>query len=252
MEAMRRVSEVPAWLLVPHYLLHSALYYRLDTNILTDHEYDQLARRLYDEWDTVEHRHKYLIHREALKSGGSYIQFPLMVMGCAKMFKAELENNQPQSYLAESEKNMALNARSKGQRGEREVIDLLQPHINEVSNYNQVEPPMLQRNTLQSDCGGYDIVGLTGFALEVKRVEKDTPGAVKDWWAQAVRQAKAGEEPVLFFRMNGRPWNVRMFVRLKLPNGSLYKVPGIVSVEAFIFYMKAQLHGLQTAAKQNI
>lgn len=250
MEAMRHISQLPAELLVPHYLIHSALYYRLDSNIIADHEYDELARRLYNEWDNVEHHHKYLIHREALKSGGSYIQFPLRVLGCAKMFKNELESTS-HSYLTKEEQAMALNARSKGQRGEREIIDLLQPHVDEVSRYNNVEPPLLQRNTLQSDQGGYDIVGLPGFAFEVKRVEKDTPGAVKDWWAQTVRQAKNGEEPVLFFRMNGRPWSVRMFVRLKLPNGSLYKVPGIVSMEAFIFYLKAQVHGLQIAAKQN-
>jgi len=238
MAAMRQISALPAELLIPHYLIHSYLYYRLDVNLLEDSEYDQLARRIFNEWDNLTHRHKFLIHKDALLSGGSYITFPSVVAGTAKMFAEAL---QPKSYLTTTEKNMALNARAKGQRGEREVIDLLQPHVNEVSTYNQVDPPLLQRNTLQSDQGGFDIVGLSMFAIEVKRVESDTPGQLASWWAQAVKQATPQAEPILIYRMNARPWLVRMFVRIKLPTGQFYKVPGVVSMDAFIFYMKSAL-----------
>lgn len=66
-------------LLVPHYLLHCCAYYDYSSNLITDRQFDTLARRLYDEWDLVKHRHKRLIDRDALLSGGSYIKLPLIV-----------------------------------------------------------------------------------------------------------------------------------------------------------------------------
>lgn len=138
---------------------------------------------------------------------------------------------------------MALNSRDKGKRGEREIIDALQPHVDEVADFAGVDRLKLQRNTLQSDKGGYDIVGLPGFALEVKRVENAIPSAVWGWWEQAVRQAKNGEEPVLLWRVNGGKWHVRVFTRLDLPDGKRYKIPSDIQFTDFVFWMKAKLFG---------
>lgn len=244
---MGRVDTIPTDLLVPHYLIHSYLYYHLDHSVITDHEYDTLAQRIDDEWELITHRHRIHIQREYLKTSGFALTYPLQAVSVAKRILALTSS--PQSYLTDTEKAMALNARSKGQRGEREVIDLLQPHVDEVSQYNQVEPPLLQRNTLQSDQGGFDIVGLPGFALEVKRVETDQPGQVAKWWEQSVRQAGKDLEPVLFYRQNSRPWKVRVFSRLDLGDGRRYKIPSDIKVEHFIFWMKARLHCHQIAAK---
>ena len=101
---------------------------------------------------------------------------------------------------------MSKYSRDKGKRGEREVIHILQPIINKVCDYNNIERIILQRNTLQSDRGGYDIVGLDDFAIEVKRVEKLY---VKRWWEQAQRQAKGSQIPVLFYRQSRKPWTVK-------------------------------------------
>ena len=65
---------------------------------------------------------------------------------------------------------------------------------------------LLQRNTLQSDRGGYDIVGLEDFAIEVKRVEKLN---IKKWWEQTLRQTRPGQIPVLFYRQSYKPWFVK-------------------------------------------
>lgn len=138
---------------------------------------------------------------------------------------------------------MAINARNKGKRGEREIIDALQPHVDEVADFVGVDRPQLQRNTLQSDKGGYDIVGLPGFALEVKRVENDIPSAVAGWWKQAVRQAYPDLEPVLLWRVNGGKWKVKVFARLDLPDGKRYKIPADISFDNFVFWMKARLFG---------
>ena len=242
------MSEIPLELLIPHYLCHSCIYYQLDTNLITDREYDELAQAIYDNWDSLEHPDKHLLDREGLKSGGSYIQFTNRIKGAARHM---LAHGTRTSFLSKNEQSMSINARSKGQRGEREIIDLLQPHINEVSAYNQVPPPFLQRNQMQSHQGGYDIVGLPMFAFEVKRVENETPGAIAGWWAQCVRQAKAGEEPVLFYRRNGGKWTVMLFTRLDLDEKRRYKVPSKIAIEHFIFYMKARLHATQNSQKNS-
>jgi len=63
-------------LLVPRYLVHAYLYYRQNTSLISDHCFDQIARRLHAEWDDVNHPHKELIEHDALLSGANYIQFP--------------------------------------------------------------------------------------------------------------------------------------------------------------------------------
>lgn len=108
-----------------------------------------------------------------------------------------------------------LASRNKGKRGEREVVNLLQPVINEVwSHFPQAgEPPLLQRNTLQSDRGGFDIVGLDWMAIEVKFQEQLN---VKAWWEQCVRQAGISKVPVLFYRKSRMEWKVRLRVNLNI------------------------------------
>lgn len=241
---MSMIDTIPTNLLVPHYLVHSYLYYQLDHSVIDDASYDKLARRVDEEWENIQHRHRNHIQREYLRTTGFALTYPLHAINTAKMI---YEQSKPKSYLTEREL-MSINARSKGQRGEREIIDLLQPHINEVSRYNNMEPPLLQRNTLQSHQGGYDIVGLSGYAIEVKRVETEQPGQVEKWWEQTTRQAKEGEVPVLFYRMNKKPWKVRLKVRLPLDAGRVYQIPADITVPAFIFWMKARLHTEQVKA----
>jgi NAD-dependent DNA ligase len=64
----------------------SYLYYNINIESpMSDEEYDILCKRLHNEWDEIEHPHKSLIDRDALKSGtGFYInKYPTMVMGAA-------------------------------------------------------------------------------------------------------------------------------------------------------------------------
>ena len=86
---------------------------------------------------------------------------------------------------------MALNSRSKGKRGERELFDLL---------------GFGERNLDQTRSGGADGVDTAPFSIEVKRQEKVRLSA---WWTQTERQAEAGEDsiPVLAWRRNRQDWN---------------------------------------------
>lgn len=99
-------------------------------------------------------------------------------------------------------------SRNKGKRGEREVIDLLQPVVNEVRQHFGLPELILKRNTLQSDRGGSDIAGLPWLAAEVKLHAKPQ---VEMWWKQTMDQAEAHQVPVLFYRIDRqRSWTVRM------------------------------------------
>lgn len=100
-------------------------------------------------------------------------------------------------------------ARNKGKQGEREIINSLQPIVDDVYGAAGLKVPTLQRNHMQVDEGGYDIVGVPWIAMEVKRCETLH---VEKWWEQCVRQAGATHVPVLLYRRNGeRTWRVRMY-----------------------------------------
>lgn len=98
--------------------------------------------------------------------------------------------------------------RSKGQRGEREVVDILQSLVSIIRARYGLGDVLVQRNQNQSWQGGPDLHGLEGFVVEVKYQEQDWNSA---WWIQAVDQGKKfNGVPILFYRRNGNKWRVRM------------------------------------------
>lgn len=111
---------------------------------------------------------------------------------------------------------MGKMARDKGARGEREVIDLLQPIVDTAYREAGLEPPQLKRtSSMQADGGGCDVHGLDWLALEVKRCETLQLDA---WWRQCLQQAKPGQMPVLVYRQNKRRWGVRCFLQIAVTN----------------------------------
>jgi hypothetical protein len=93
-------------------------------------------------------------------------------------------------------------AKSKGSAGEREAADLLRGWA--LAAGFEVEPT---RNLEQVRSGGYDLNGVPGLGIEVKRVEALN---VTGWWKQATRQAdQDGTTPVLMWRQNRRPWRFK-------------------------------------------
>jgi hypothetical protein len=132
---------------------------------------------------------------------------------------------------------MALNARNKGQRGEREIIDTLQPILDRVCLKIGRPPILLQRNQMQSHTGGHDIVGLAWLALEVKRVEILS---VEKWWLQARTQGeKANAIPILIYRQNKMKWRVCMYGHLPIPTTPKnVKTVVDISFEAFLLWFE--------------
>jgi hypothetical protein len=128
-------------------------------------------------------------------------------------------------------------ARDKGQRGEREVIQLLQPVVIKVHAALGLPPPALERNLMQTNKGGYDIVGLEWMALEVKRQENLN---LKIWWDQSMSQTKPGQITVLIYRKNNVRWRVMMNGYLDCGNKRI-KCPVDISLDAFMIWFECKL-----------
>ena len=95
-----------------------------------------------------------------------------------------------------------VNARNKGRRGEREVID-------EIKELLGIE---LEVNYAQTFGGGHDLISPNGYmpyAIEVKRRKAITQSDIKNWWDQTVKQAKKVDLlPCLWFRQDRADWKV--------------------------------------------
>lgn len=90
-----------------------------------------------------------------------------------------------------------MNSRNKGKRGELEFANLLKSNGIDARRGQQF-------------CGlngDADVVGLPGFHIEVKRVEKLN---INNAMAQSVRDASYGEKPIVAHRTNGEQWKVTM------------------------------------------
>lgn len=84
--------------LVAKYLIHSYLYYILDTSIIEDTEYDKICKDLLENFEGIEHQHKHLLDIEALKAGSGFQlaegDYPLIVKETAKMLLCEHNGEQ--------------------------------------------------------------------------------------------------------------------------------------------------------------
>lgn len=132
---------------------------------------------------------------------------------------------------------MGSMSRNKGKRGEREVINLLQPIVEQVYAAHDQEPPILQRNTLQSDRGGTDIAGLDWLAPEVKFHKAVSLGPC---WRQACGQAKPHQLPVLFYRNNSQPWRVMTRLPVVIGDRVVTQVVVLDMIE-FLIYFRVRL-----------
>ena len=134
--------------------------------------------------------------------------------------------------------------KAKGSNGEREAADLLRAWA--ATAGFEIEP---LRNLEQVRSGGYDLNGIPGLGIEVKRVENLN---VKAWWQQATRQAdQYGTIPVLMWRQNRRPWRFKVRVWVVIYSGMDDKVLSIdAEMDQNEFRKWFEMH-LQMYAKEN-
>jgi hypothetical protein len=127
-------------------------------------------------------------------------------------------------------------SKQKGSRGEIEIMAMLTNVM--VLEYAGKKLPIPELNR---GAHGRDIRGIPFIAPEVKRHERDSLYNVEAWWNQAKAQSDAQREPVLFYRKNHEPWNVRMFGYL-LVGQDRVRCPVDITLEAFMvwFTLKVQ------------
>lgn len=131
-----------------------------------------------------------------------------------------------------------INSRAKGKSGERELIGELKKLLpSEMTSE-------LTRNLDQTRDGGHDILGLDGWALEVKRYAEVLPADLERFWKQACEQARNNESrPALCFRQDRRAWRtvVRVSEAGLFDSGDGYEDTVEMSLELFAkLVMKVQ------------
>jgi len=67
------------------YLMSCYLYYELNESVLTDHEFDAICRRLYNEFENINHQHKHLLDKDSLRASTGYTlnDYPTIVKDAA-------------------------------------------------------------------------------------------------------------------------------------------------------------------------
>jgi len=75
---------------IGRYLVHSYIYYQLDNSVISDGEYDKMAKYILEHWDDLDHPHKHLISKDALQAGTMLLkddEYPTIVKDTARMVK---------------------------------------------------------------------------------------------------------------------------------------------------------------------
>ena len=89
-----------------------------------------------------------------------------------------------------------VNSRRKGRSGEQEIVRILKDELGLEITRNWAE---------QAHHGGVDILGLPGYAVEVKRAKEYS----NRWFEQALSQAN-DTIPVLLYRLDRSQWKCEM------------------------------------------
>lgn len=88
-----------------------------------------------------------------------------------------------------------MNSRNKGARGERELAELLRGYGYEARRGQQ----------FSGANGDADVVGLPGYHIECKRVERLN---IDEAMAQSIRDARENEIPIVCHRKDRKGWLV--------------------------------------------
>lgn len=139
---------------------------------------------------------------------------------------------------------MAINVRTKGQEGEREIAKILNGIVRDVRislklPVYETNDELFQRNQNQSAVGGADLSNPMGLEIEIKRQEQLS---VNTWWKQCVTSADRTKGiPILMFRQNRKAWRICMEAEIPLQaaGSSSYSSLGPCRVEIDLDTFKA-------------
>jgi len=72
---------------IAKYLMCAYAYYIEDKPLISDGEFDELAKFILKNYDTIDHPHKKLVTKSDLKAGTYLGEYPLMVKGAVRSFR---------------------------------------------------------------------------------------------------------------------------------------------------------------------
>tara|TARA_B100000287_G_C20605368_1_gene769844 strand:- start:428 stop:679 length:252 start_codon:yes stop_codon:yes gene_type:complete len=72
---------------IAKYLMCAYAYYKEDSPLISDGEFDQLAKDILANYDNIKHPHKYLVTKKDLEAGTYLGKYPNMVIGAVKDYR---------------------------------------------------------------------------------------------------------------------------------------------------------------------
>ena len=67
-------------MMIPYYLMAAYAYYHESDPIFNDSYFDSLAKRIYNDWDNIEHMHKQYLSKDDLKAGTYLGEYPMLAI----------------------------------------------------------------------------------------------------------------------------------------------------------------------------
>jgi hypothetical protein len=72
---------------IAKYLMCSYAYYKEDNPLISDDEFDSLAKWLLENWNAIDHPHKKYITKSDLEAGTYLGKYPSMIPGAVKSYR---------------------------------------------------------------------------------------------------------------------------------------------------------------------
>lgn len=79
-------------MMIPWYIMASYAYYKEDNPIISDQLFDKLAKRIYNNWESLEHIHKNYLTSDMVRSGTFLGEYPTRVQGAVKQVREIYES----------------------------------------------------------------------------------------------------------------------------------------------------------------
>ncbi len=83
-------------MMVPYYIMASFAYYVEDNPIYSDGFYDNLAKTILEEWDTISHWHKHYLNKDALAAGSYLGDYPTIAQYALQNLRDSVKSSKQQ------------------------------------------------------------------------------------------------------------------------------------------------------------
>ena len=75
---------------IAKYLMCSYAYYKEDNPLVSDQEFDDLAKFILENYDAIDHPHKHLVTKGDLEAGTYLGEYPNRVVGAVKSYRKQI------------------------------------------------------------------------------------------------------------------------------------------------------------------